>query len=122
MKKILVVDDESEIRDLLKERLAQNKYSILLASGGQEALEICKGSLPDLILLDIAMPGMDGYESCKRLKKDAKTKDIPVLFLTGKELDPKGILERCGELSAYGHISKFSTLKELLEKIKEVIG
>lgn len=122
MKKILVVDDEKEIRDLIKERLAQNKYAVMTASSGEEALIICKRSLPDLILLDIAMPEMDGYSTCEKLKQDKKTKNIPVLFLTGKDLEPEGIIERCRNLDACGYISKLSTLKELLEKIEKIIG
>jgi CheY-like chemotaxis protein len=122
MKKILVVDDEKEIRELTKERLIQNKYAVLTASSGNEAIIIAKNHQPDLILLDIAMPEMDGYQACEELKQDKKTKDIPVLFLTGKDLDPKGLTERCNELSAHGHISKMSSLREMIEKIQEIIG
>jgi len=122
MKKILVVDDEKEIRGLLKEKLEKNKYAVLIAASGQEALNICKTNPPDLILLDIAMPEMDGYLTCEKLKQDPKAKDIAVLFLTGKELQPQGIIERCKNLGALGHISKLSTLKELMEKIQEIIG
>lgn len=122
MKKILIVDDEKDIRDLLRERLEQNKYVVMTAASGPEALTICKANTPDLALLDIAMPGMDGYQTCEKLKENPKVKDMPVLFLTGKDLEPTGIIERCKNLGAHGHISKLSTLKELLEKIKEVIG
>lgn len=122
MKKILIVDDEKEIKELIKERLEQNKYAVMTASNGEEALIIGKANQPDLILLDIAMPEMDGYATCEKLKQEAKTKDIPILFLTGKDLTPEGIIERCQNLGAYGYISKLSTLKELLEKVKEIIG
>jgi len=122
MKKILVVDDEKEIRELIKNRLALNKYQVISAATGQEAIIISKTDLPDLILLDIGMPEMDGYQTCEELKQDKKTKDIPVLFLTGKDLDPKGLTERCNELFAYGHISKMSSLREMIEKIQEIIG
>lgn len=122
MKKILVVDDEKEIRELIKDRLTLNKYQVIGASSGQEAIIISKTNLPDLILLDIGMPEMDGYQTCEELKQDKKTKDIPVLFLTGKDLDSKGLTERCNELSAYGHISKMTSLRELIEKIQEIIG
>ena len=122
MKKILVVDDEKEIRELIKNWLTLNKYQVIDACSGQEAIIISKTGLPDLILLDIGMPEMDGYQTCEELKQDKKTKDIPVLFLTGKDLDPKGLTERCNELSAYGHISKMTSLRELIEKIQEIIG
>lgn len=122
MKKILVVDDEKEIRELIEERLIQNKYAVLTASSGKEAIIIAETQQLDLILLDIAMPEMDGYQTCEKLKQGPKTKDIPVLFLTGKDLEPSGIVERCKNLGAFGHLSKLSTLKDLLEKVKEIIG
>jgi CheY-like chemotaxis protein len=121
MKKILVVDDESDVRELIKAGLDKTKYTTLSAASGMEALGICKINKPDLILLDIAMPMMDGYQVCEKLKQDPQTKDIPVLFLTGKDLDPRGIIERYEHLGACGYIPKPSTLKELLEKIGEIL-
>jgi CheY-like chemotaxis protein len=122
MKKILIVDDEKEIRDLIKERLSQEKgYGVIIAGSGEEALVICKANPPDLVLLDIAMPGMDGYATCEKLKEDNRAVNIPILFLTGKDLQPQSIIERCKKLDVYGYISKTSTLKELLAKIKEVL-
>ncbi len=122
MKKILIVDDEKDVRDLLEERLTQSKYTVRTAANGKEALNIAATTRPDLVLLDIAMPEMDGYLTCENLKKSPKTRDIPILFLTGKDLDPDGILQRCRDLGAAGHFSKLSSLTELLKKIKEIIG
>ena len=122
MKKILVVDDEKEIRDLVKERLTQNNYEVLTAANGREALDICKTQIPDLILLDIVMPEMDGYITCEKIRNDKSTKDIPVLFLTGKDLHHHGIIERCKNLFVQGYISKLTTLKDLLKKIEEIVG
>lgn len=119
MKKVLVVDDEKEIRELIKDKLLQNKFEVITASNGDEALNICKSNPPGLILLDIAMPEMDGYETCRKLKQDKNMKNIPVIFLTGKDLEPEGILDHCQDLSAAGYISKLSPLNELLEKVKE---
>jgi len=68
------------------------------------------------------MPGIDGYETCQRLKMDKETKDIAILFLTAKDLEPEGIIERYQELGASGYINKPSTFKDLLGKVKEVIG
>lgn len=121
MKKILIVDDEKEIRDLIKDRLSQSKYAVMTASGGNEALIIAKTANPDLILLDIAMPEVDGYLTCEKLKKESKTKNIPVLLLTGKDLESKTVLERSNDVGACDFISKMSTLKELLDKVKEII-
>ena len=122
MQKILIVDDENDTRDLLKKGLEKNKFDVLTASGGEEALNICKSTKPDLILLDIIMPELDGYEVCKRLRADDKTRDIPVLFLTGKDLGPEGIAELYTKLGAAGYIAKPSTFEEILKKIKGVIG
>ncbi len=122
MKKILIVDDEEDIRDLIVKKLTQNQYAVITASTGQEALFICNTNTPDLILLDIAMPGMDGYEVCKKLKEDRVTKDIPIILLTGKDLDPKGIIEHYRDTGACGYIPKPSTFQELLGKIKEILG
>ena len=122
MKKILIVDDEAEVRDLIKAGLAKTNYATQTASSGTEALEICKKDKPDLILLDIAMPIMDGYQVCEKLKQDHETSNIPVLFLTGKDLDPRRVIERYENLCAYGCIPKLSTMKELVDKIQEILG
>ena len=132
MKKILIVDDEEEIRDLIAKKLAQYDYLTFTAASGEEALAICKADPSsqtiyeinpvDLVLLDIALPGMDGYEICRRLKENPATQNIPVILLTGKDLDPKGIIERYKGTGACGYISKPATFEELLKKIKEVIG
>jgi CheY-like chemotaxis protein len=122
MKKILIVDDKEDIRELLRKKLEQNKYLVIATSSGQEALIASKINKPDLILLDIVMPGMDGYQTCAELKKDKATQDIPVLFLTAKDLEPEGMTQRYKDLGAYGYLPKPSTFNELLEKIKEIIG
>ncbi len=122
MKKIMVVDDELELRELIAERLKKNGYDARAVSGGKEALASAKNDPADLIMLDVAMPDMDGYETCRRLKEENATKDIPVVFLSGKDLDPHGIVKRAAELGARGYILKPSTFDELLEKVKEIIG
>jgi DNA-binding response OmpR family regulator len=81
-KKILIVDDENDVRFLLKKGLASKGYNILSASNGEDALALAKSKQPDLIILDVLMPGMDGPEVDAKLKEDTKTKDIPVMFLT----------------------------------------
>ncbi len=79
--RILVVDDVESHLDILVTTLG-NDYDVLVATNGDEALEIARTDCPDLILLDIVMPGMDGYEVCHRLKQDERTADIPVVFIT----------------------------------------
>lgn len=122
MKKILIVDDDKDIRDFTKKRLTQANFEVMTASNGQEAITICKANCPDLILLDIAMPDIDGYNTCEKIKQNPKTKEIPVLFVTGKELLPEGIYKRCQDLGACGYISKPWTIEQLLEKITEILG
>lgn len=82
-KSILVVDDTPEEIDILA-GLLSNSYKVLAATNGETALHIAKSSQPDLILLDIVMPGMDGIEVCRRLKEDENTVDIPLIFLSAK--------------------------------------
>jgi DNA-binding response OmpR family regulator len=82
-RKILIVDDTPEDLDVLY-GLLQNEYQLFAAPAGVIALQIAKNQIPDLILLDIMMPEMDGYEVCKKLKADEKTRDIPIIFITAK--------------------------------------
>jgi len=122
MQKILIVDDEIEIANLLKKKLEEHKYAVSTVSGGRAALIACKENKPDLLLLDIIMPEVDGYEVCKTLKKDPATRDIPVLFLTGKDMQPEGIIELYNKLGARGYISKPATIEEILKKVKGILG
>ena len=101
---ILVVEDTPDSLVLLS-NLLKDEYVVKIASGGEKALKIAASdSPPDLILLDIIMPGMDGYEVCRRLKRDPKTMNIPVIFLTAKaewKDEKKGL-----ELGAVDYITK----------------
>ena len=81
-KLILIVDDDESLRKMLKVRLSFTKYKVETAGSGEEAFESINKNKPDLILLDIAMPDMDGYEVCKILKDNAETREIPIMFLT----------------------------------------
>lgn len=122
MKRILLVDDEVDIREEMKKKLIQENYEVITASEGYEAVNMCKTNNPDLVILDVAIPRINGYEICERIKQDTETKNIPVLFVTGKELNPKGIIERCNTLGAYGFICKSCAITEMLAKVKEIIG
>jgi diguanylate cyclase (GGDEF)-like protein len=81
---ILLVDDMAQNLQVLCTMLGKEKYKIAIARSGQQALDMIEKVLPDLILLDVLMPGMDGFEVCRRLKKSTRTCDIPVIFLTAK--------------------------------------
>jgi len=83
-KRILIVDDEPSILETIKFHLEMNDYDILSATDGMEALKLARSKGPDLILLDLMLPLMDGYKVCKMLKMDRRYKDIPVIMLTAK--------------------------------------
>jgi DNA-binding response OmpR family regulator len=85
-KKILVVDDEPRVVKLLKARLEKNGYIVIVAKEGQEALDKTYQEDPDLIILDIMLPNVDGYNVCRILRADEKYKDIPIIMLTGRTL------------------------------------
>ena len=87
METILIIDDEADIRDILSYNLKKEGYQVLTAENGKAGIEIAKKSIPDLILLDIMMPEMDGIEACEILKTDNETKDILICFLTARSED-----------------------------------
>lgn len=120
-KKILVVDDEPEFLDMIKMRLEASSYSAVIVSDPKEVFRTAEKETPDVILLDIAMSGMDGYQVCERLKEGKETKSIPIILLTGKELEPRGITERCLKLGANGFLLKPVDKEKLFAKIDEVL-
>jgi len=81
--KVLVVDDERQIRDLLREFLTSDAYEVILASNGKEAIELAEREHPDVILLDVKMPEIDGIKVCQRLKEEPSTQFIPIIVITG---------------------------------------
>jgi DNA-binding response OmpR family regulator len=83
--KVLVIDDEPEITEVIETFLESSGYQVLCENSSMMAVERARDYKPDLILLDIMMAGMDGYQICEELKKDANTQNIPILFLTGKD-------------------------------------
>lgn len=115
--KVLVVDDEIPIQRIVKFNLEKEGYIVFLADNGKKAVESVKQNAPDIILLDVMMPEMDGYEVCKALKKNEKTKHIPVIMLTarGQEADEqKGLA-----VGADDYITKPFSPKKLMELVKE---
>lgn len=114
---ILVVDDDPFIQESLKTILESDGFLVHTVSSGDEAFLLFKTFLPDIILLDITMPKMDGYEVCKIIKSDRATKHIPVIFLTGvgSEFSMKlqGLM-----VGAVDYLCKPYEHEELLEKIK----
>lgn len=119
IRKILVVDDEKDIVDILKYNLErEHEFDVQTASNGKEALEAAQ-SQPDLILLDIMMPELSGFEVCKQLKSNPETNKIPVIFLTAKENEIDEILGL--EIGADDYITKPISPRKVLARIKSVI-
>lgn len=117
-RKILIADDESGIRMLIRGMLAKD-YTVLGATNGQQAIDIAREQKPDLILMDIMMPDVDGYTACLAIKSDPATRDIPVVMLTGvgHELNKK-LSQRFG---ADDYITKPFRLQELLEVVNRLL-
>ena len=81
---VCVVDDSADENTILRQGLQMHGYHAMAAHSGQEALDVCQASLPDLILLDVGLPDMDGYAVCEQLKKSPETRDIPIIFVTAR--------------------------------------
>lgn len=113
---ILIVDDTPTNLEVISEALSQVGYAVAIATSGERALQQVDRRLPDLILLDVMMPGIDGFETCKRLKANPKTCDIPIIFMTALsevDLKVKGF-----ELGAVDYITKPFQEKEVLMRVK----
>lgn len=87
MAKILIVEDNEMNRDMLGRRLERNGYEVIIAVDGEEALEVVARDAPDLILMDLRLPRLDGWEATRRLKADEATRDIPVIVLSAHALE-----------------------------------
>lgn len=120
MKKILIVDDEAYVRELVKATLSASNYMVFTAMDGEEALEVAKKEMPDLMLLDIEMPKKDGYEVCRQLKSDSKTSHIHIIMLTA--YGQKKNMEKGREVGANDYFVKPFSPTALLDKINEVLG
>ncbi len=118
-KRILVVDDEAHIREILKYQLESAGYAVCLASGGREALESVRSDPPDLVLLDLMMPLVDGYEVCRQLRGEFWTSHIPVIMITAKgDLEDK--LEGLAD-GANDYITKPFAIAEVLVRIRNAL-
>ena len=120
MKRILAVDDEPHILKLVSFSLKSGGFEVLEASDGLSAIEVAQAEQPDLILMDVMMPVLDGYEACRRLKEDPATKDIPVVMLTAKTQ----LTEQQNGLDsgAVHYICKPFTPKDLVAQVQEFLG
>lgn len=115
VKKILVVDDSPTERHVLVELLTSNNYKVITAESGEEGIEKAKAELPDLILMDVVMPGLNGYQATRTLTRDDKTKHIPVIVCTSKSQETDKIWGL--RQGAQDYMSKPINADELLAKI-----
>ncbi len=116
---ILVVDDEEDIRELVQLNLDREGYRVLTCETGEQAMAVARAKTPDLIVLDLMLPGIDGLEVCKRLKADSSLREIPVVMLTakGEESDIVAGLE----LGADDYISKPFSGKVLVARVRRLL-
>ncbi len=118
--KILVVDDEIYIVHILDFSLGMEGYEVVTALDGEQALEKLKSDRPDLIVLDIMMPKLDGYEICKVIKSDPETRQIPVILLSAKG---RNVDQKIGfEVGADDYITKPFSPRKLVERINQLLG
>jgi two-component system phosphate regulon response regulator PhoB len=118
--KILVVDDEPEAVELLEFNLKQAGYGVTTAGDGSEALKKARTQTPDLIVLDVMLPEMDGFEICKSLRLDSATVKIPIIMLTAKAAEIDRVLGL--ELGADDYLTKPFSPRELLLRIKKILA
>lgn len=121
MKKIIIIEDEETLLDLLYKKLSQQDYQVDVAKNGQEGLNKIKKFKPDLILLDIVMPKMGGFEVMKELRKDEELKNIPIIIISnsGQPIE----LDRAKELGVVDWLIKTDfDPQEVLDKVKKQIG
>jgi two-component system alkaline phosphatase synthesis response regulator PhoP len=119
MKQIYVVEDEKDLVELLQYNLEKEGYRVLSSLDGAEALKRIPEKTPDLILLDLMLPGVDGLTICKKLKSDPKTAHIPIVMLTAKAEESDKVVGL--ELGADDYVAKPFSVKELMARVKAVL-
>ena len=120
MAKILLVEDNEMNRDMLSRRLARKGYEVVIAVDGQQALEFAAAEKPDLILMDMSLPVMDGWEATRRLKADASTTQIPIIALTAHAMPEDERKSR--EAGCNDYDTKPIELPRLLGKMDALLG
>ncbi|MBU4246390.1 MAG: response regulator [Nanoarchaeota archaeon] len=120
-KKIMVVDDEESLRELLDAVLTPEGYEVTLASDGKDCLEKLKTLTPDLILLDMMMPGLSGRETCEKIRENPKTKGLKVAFLTVARFSESG-KDTLKKMQVSDYITKPFDNADLIKRVKKIIG
>jgi two-component system, cell cycle response regulator DivK len=120
MPRILLVEDNEMNRDMLSRRLARKEYEVLVAVDGKEGVVMAGSVAPDLILMDMSLPVMDGWEATRQLKASPETKDIPIIALTAHAMS--GDREKAMEAGCDDYDTKPIELPRLLAKIEALLG
>lgn len=120
MKNILIIEDVEDHLEIVKLILEQHGYNILIATTGLEGLNSARANSPDLIILDVVLPEMNGYEVCKELKSGADTKSMPVIMLSVRS-NPEDI-ETAYNAGANKYITKPFNLEDLIKEVKKHLG
>ena len=120
VRKILIVDDEPNIVMSLEYAFKKKSFEVFVARDGTEALEIAKEQIPNVILLDIMMPQMDGYETLKRLRKDKNLKDTKIVFLSAKS--KMADVEKGLEMGADSYMTKPFSIKKVITDVEQLIA
>jgi two-component system alkaline phosphatase synthesis response regulator PhoP len=120
MAKILIAEDERDIRDLITFTLGFAGYDVIAATNGEEAFQKALEVMPDLILMDVRMPRMTGYEACKRIKAEEKIKHIPVVFLSAKGQESE--VQTGLEVGAVEYILKPFSPDQLTDRVRAILG
>ena len=120
-KRLAYIEDEAEMIDLVRLILGRRGYTVLGANGGREGLELVRKELPDLVLLDLMMPDMDGWDVYHQMKSEELTRDIPVIVITAKALNIDKVLGlRIAKVEDY--IAKPFSPQELLQRVEQVLS
>ena len=114
--RVLTVDDDPSIRKFIRANLEARGYQVLLAGDGEEAIKVIEAELPDLILLDIMMPKMDGFTVCRQLREWT---EIPIIMLTARDSETDKV--KCLDAGADDYLTKPFSLKELLSRVKAIL-
>lgn len=120
MKKILIVDDEPNIVMTLEYTFKKSNYEVFIARDGQEALDILKTNFPDVIILDIMMPMVDGFATLEQIRKDYNLQHTKVMFLSAKNKESD--IEKGIALGADAYMTKPFSIKKVVEKVEELLN
>ena len=119
MAKILIADDERDIRDLVAFTLKFAGHEVVVASNGEEALKLAPEVMPELILMDVRMPRMTGYEACQKMKEDERIKNIPVVFLSAKGQEAE--IQTGMQVGAEEYLLKPFAPNELIDRVSQIL-